>query len=89
QFITGYPSLPVLKKTPGDAAAFADDPFRDEPIRIATPERSASTGIRSVPFVVTVAETTIARRQLAQAMLFRSALCIAFMIAGAAVIVWI
>ncbi|MGO7905805.1 sensor histidine kinase [Rhizobium leguminosarum] len=89
QFITGYQSLPVLKKTPGDAAAFADDSFRGEPIRIATLERSASTGIRSVPFVVTVAETTIARRQLAQAILVRSALRLAFMIAGAAVIVWI
>ncbi|NNH62550.1 sensor histidine kinase [Rhizobium laguerreae] len=89
QFITGYQSLPVLKKTPGDAASFADDTFRGEPIRVATLERSASTGIRSVPFVVTVAETTIARRQLAQAILVRSALRLAFMIAGAAVIVWI
>ncbi len=89
KFITGYQSLPVLDKTPGDGAAFADDTFRGEPIRVATLERSASTGIRSVPFVVTVAETTIARLQLAQAILVRSALRLAFMIAGAAVIVWI
>ncbi|MDK4727200.1 sensor histidine kinase [Rhizobium phaseoli] len=89
QFITGYQALPALQKTPSGAAAFADDNFRGEPIRIATLERSASTGIRSVPFVVTVAETTIARRQLTQAILVRSALRLAVMIAGAAVIVWI
>ncbi|MBB3658187.1 two-component system sensor histidine kinase TctE [Rhizobium sp. BK650] len=88
-FITGYQALPVLKETQGDTAAFADDVFRGEPIRIATLGRSASTGIRSVPFVVTVAETTIARRQLARAILVRSALRLALMIAGAAIIVWI
>jgi two-component system sensor histidine kinase TctE len=66
-FITGYQALPVLKETQGDNAVFADDSFRNEPIRVATLRRSASTGIRSVPFTVTVAETTIARRQLARA----------------------
>ncbi|MEZ2128363.1 MULTISPECIES: sensor histidine kinase N-terminal domain-containing protein [unclassified Sinorhizobium] len=89
QFITGYQALPVLQVTRGDAASFADGSFRGEPIRIATLGRSASTGIRSVPFVVTVAETTIARRQLARAILFRSALRLSIMIAGAALIVWI
>src|SRR6478736_3484727 len=59
-FITGYQALPVIKDTKGDGAAFADDRFRNEPIRVATLNRSASTGIRSVPFTVTVAETTIA-----------------------------
>lgn len=89
KFITGYQALPVLVETVGDNAAFADDTFRGEPIRVATLKRSASTGIRSVPFAVTVAETTIARRQLARAILFRSALRLSLMIAGAAVIVWI
>ncbi|MEK1893280.1 MAG: sensor histidine kinase N-terminal domain-containing protein [Rhizobium sp.] len=89
KFITGYQALPVLAETVGDNAAFADDTFRGEPIRVATLKRSASTGIRSVPFAVTVAETTIARRQLARAILFRSALRLSLMIAGAAVIVWI
>jgi two-component system sensor histidine kinase TctE len=88
-FITGYQALPVLKETQGDNAVFADDSFRNEPIRVATLRRSASTGIRSVPFTVTVAETTIARRQLARAILLRSALRLSVMIAGAAVIVWI
>jgi two-component system, OmpR family, sensor histidine kinase TctE len=56
---------------------------------VATLRRSASTGIRSVPFAVTVAETTVARRQLARAILLRSALRLALMIGGAAIIVWI
>ncbi len=89
KFITGYQALPVLAETVGDTAGFADDTFRGEPIRVATLKRSASTGIRSVPFAVTVAETTIARRQLARAILFRSALRLSLMITGAAVIVWI
>ena len=33
-FITGYQELPVLKETKGDAAVFADDIFRGEPIRV-------------------------------------------------------
>lgn len=88
-FITGYQSLPGIVLKPGQATAFEDAVFRGEPIRVAALQRSASTGISSVPFVVTVAETTVARRQLARAILLRSALRIAMMIAGAAVIVWI
>ncbi|SIR27503.1 two-component system, OmpR family, sensor histidine kinase TctE [Rhizobium sp. RU20A] len=88
-FITGYQSLPVVTQRPGEAAAFEDATFRGEPIRVGALQRSASTGISSVPFVVTVAETTIARRQLAQAILLRSAARLLVMIAGAAVIVWI
>lgn len=89
QFITGYQTLPSLDEVPGSSTSFADSLFRGEPIRIAALRRSASTGINSVPFVVTVAETTIARRQLAQTILVRSALRLGLMIAGAAVIVWI
>ncbi|NVD39851.1 sensor histidine kinase N-terminal domain-containing protein [Ensifer sp. HO-A22] len=89
QFITGYQTLPSLDEVPGSSTSFADASFRGEPIRIAALRRSASTGINSVPFVVTVAETTIARRQLAQTILVRSALRLGLMIAGAAVIVWI
>ncbi|OCP35727.1 sensor histidine kinase [Ensifer sp. LC163] len=89
QFITGYQTLPSLEEAPGSSTSFADSSFRGEPIRIAALRRSASTGINSVPFVVTVAETTIARRQLAQTILVRSALRLGLMIAGAAVIVWI
>lgn len=88
-FITGYQELPVVGAPDGPATAFADDTFRGEAIRVATLQRSASTGIRSVPFAVTVAETTIARRQLSEAILLHSALRLLMMIAGAGAIVWI
>ncbi|WP_438751273.1 sensor histidine kinase [Pararhizobium sp. O133] len=89
QFITGYQNLPSIADMNGQSAVYADAQFRGEPIRVAALERSASTGINSVPFVVTVAETTIARRQLTQAILLRSAFRLGMMILGAAVIVWI
>lgn len=88
-FITGYKALPALPRREGQSTAFDDASFRGEPIRVATLARSASTGISSVPFTVTVAETTIARRQLAQSILFHSAARLTLMMAGATVIVWI
>src|SRR5690606_40591972 len=81
--------LPFIPRAEGQAAAFENAIFRGEPIRIAALARSASTGISSVPFVVTVAETTIARQQLMQTILLRSAVRLLFMIIGAAVIVWV
>jgi two-component system sensor histidine kinase TctE len=89
QFITGYQNLPSVANLNGQSAVYTDAQFRGEPIRVAALERSASTGINSVPFVVTVAETTIARRQLTQAILLRSAFRLLMMILGAAAIVWI
>ncbi len=89
QFITGYQALPTIADMKGQQSAYADALFRGEDIRVAVLQRSASTGINSVPFVVTVAETTLARQQLAQAILLRSALRLLFMIFGAALIVWI
>jgi two-component system sensor histidine kinase TctE len=88
-FITGYQNLPSVARREGQAVAFENASFRGEPIRVAVLARSASTGIRSVPFVVTVAETTMAREQLTRTILIRSALRILFMIIGAAVIVWV
>ncbi len=88
-FVTGYQNLPALARGEGQSVAFDDAVFRGEPIRIATLARSASTGISSVPFTVTVAETTIARRQLAESILLHSAARLALMMAGATVIVLI
>ena len=88
-FITGYRTLPGIAEMQGRQAVYLDSDYRGEPIRIAALERSASTGIDSVPFVVTVAETTVARQQLARALLFRSALRLFLLIFGAAAIVWI
>jgi two-component system, OmpR family, sensor histidine kinase TctE len=88
-FITGYQALPALARREGQSTAFDDASFRGEPIRVATLARSASTGISSVPFTVTVAETTIARRQLSRSILLHSAIRLLLMMAGASVIVWI
>lgn len=89
QFITGYQNLPTFADLGGQSSFYTDAIFRGEPIRVAVLQRSASTGIDSVPFSVTVAETTIARRQLARAILLRSAARLALMIGGAGAIVWI
>ncbi|WP_145639272.1 sensor histidine kinase [Neorhizobium alkalisoli] len=88
-FITGYQNLPSIPRREGQAVAFGNAAFRGEPIRMAVLARSASTGISSVPFTVTVAETTMARAQLTRTILIRSALRLLFMILGAAVIVWV
>jgi two-component system sensor histidine kinase TctE len=87
-FITGYETLPTIDGVARETTVYADSTFRGDPIRLAVLARSASTGVGSVPFVVTVAETTIARTQLAQAILLRSTLRLAALIAGAALIVW-
>ncbi|POO54939.1 sensor histidine kinase [Agrobacterium rosae] len=89
QFLTGYQNLPSMNELRSDAPVFMDAEFRGEPIRVAAIQRFASTGVNSVPFSVTVAETTIARSRLAQAIILRSALRLLFMIVGAAIIVWI
>lgn len=89
QFLTGYQNLPSVTGLRSDAPVFVDAEFRGEPIRVAAIQRFASTGVNSVPFTVTVAETTIARSRLAQAIILRSALRLLFMIVGAAIIVWI
>jgi two-component system sensor histidine kinase TctE len=86
-FITGYEQLPTDEAS-GTLHLF-DAQFRGEPIRVAVLGRSASSGDRAIPFSVTVAETTIARTQLAQTLLFRSAARLALLIAAAAVILWI
>ncbi|MFD1744349.1 sensor histidine kinase [Rhizobium helianthi] len=87
-FITGYQALPAIDRREGQSTAFDDASFRGEPIRVATLARSASTGISSVPFTVTVAETTIARQQLARSILLHSAARLVLMMTGAALIVW-
>ncbi len=89
QFITGYETLPLLRHAENKNPQFGDGIYRGEPIRLAMLRRSASTGVNSVPFTVTVAETTMARRQLTQTILLRSALRLLLMIAGTVLVVWI
>lgn len=88
-FITGYEQLPVLAPAQAETTTFGEATFRGEPIRLAGLARSASTGAASIPYVVTVAETTIARTQLAQTILLRSALRLAILILAAAAIIWL
>lgn len=88
-FITGYQNLPVIQGLEQEESGYADASFRGEPIRLSSLSRAASTGATSIPFVVTIAETTIARTQLAQTILLRSALRLAILIGSAAAIVWL
>ena len=87
-FITGYQNLGMAVPGP-EGAGFADASFADDPIRLITLARTASTGLESIPFTVTVAESTLARRELTWAILVSSALRLLGMILGAAGIVWI
>jgi two-component system sensor histidine kinase TctE len=84
-FLTGYDSLPPVTAL-RDGLGFADGSFRNVPLRIATLSRAVSAGSGSIPFTVTVAESTLARDALARAILLRSALRLATMILGAAAI---
>jgi two-component system, OmpR family, sensor histidine kinase TctE len=86
-FITGYADLPAADAEE-EEVAFSDERFRGEPIRLAVLERAASSGVSAIPFTVTVAETTIARLQLAQTLLFRSALRLGLVLAAAAFVIW-
>lgn len=87
-FLTGYDGLVVLPRAV-EEISFGDGRFEGVSVRIATLYRQVSTGDQSLPFSVTVAESTLARDALARAILWRSALRLLGMIAGAAVIVWI
>ncbi len=87
-FLTGYRELRPAA-TDADGRGFADGAFAGDPIRIISLSRTVSTGVESIPFTVTVAESTLARRELARTILIRSALRLTGMILGAALIVWI
>lgn len=87
-FLTGYPDLAVIKALSGEVA-FADGVHNGVNIRSATLYREISTGAASIPFAVTVAESTRARSALARAILIRSALRLALLVLGVAVLVWV
>lgn len=87
-FLTGYQELAPVSSPGGQGAALADSRFGGVPIRTATLTRELTTGEGTLPFRVTVAETTRAREALAWSILARSALRIAGLIAGAALVAW-
>ena len=87
-FITGYQTLPTSAVATVEIS-YSDAEFRGDPIRVAVLQRAASSGVSAIPFTVTVAETTIARSQLTQTLLVRSAIRLALLILAAAVILWL
>lgn len=87
-FLTGYDNLtPAVPD--GEGRGFSNGTFAGDPVRIITLARTVSTGVESIPFTVTVAESTLARQALSRTILVRSALRLLGMILGAALIVWI
>lgn len=88
RFLTGYRDLAMVAAAPG-GVGFADGTYGAVAIRSATLMREVSTGATSIPFAVTVAESTRARSALARAILVRSALRLAVLVLGVATLVWI
>lgn len=87
--LTGYDDLAPAAIPEGASGGFADDLMRGTAIRKASILREVTSGEGQFPVVVTVAESTLARENLAQTILARSALRIALLIAGAAVVTWL
>ena len=86
--LTGYGDLAPASVSPGQETGLADATYRGMTIRTATILRDLTSGEGTVPFSVTVAETTLARDALARSLLTRSALRIAGLILGAALVAW-
>ncbi len=92
RFVTGYRKLPVpdspSKVPPLRPMKFYDSRFRLDDIRIAVHHSAASSGLKSIPFRVSVAETTVARARLTNEILLRSAIRLLILILSAGIIVW-
>lgn len=86
--LTGYDDLAPAPVAPGQEVGFADARYRGLHVRTTTILREVTSGEGTLPFRVTVAETTRARDALARSILTRSALRIAGLIAGAALVAW-
>ena len=88
-FITGYRDLPAPEAAslPGQPL-FYDATYRGKPIRVVALVGAAPSSLNPQLFRVLVAETTGARRALAQDMLIRSALRQSALIAVAGLVVW-
>ncbi|WP_349358900.1 sensor histidine kinase [Stappia sp.] len=91
-FVTGYRHLPMPDVPEGTRLArqpyFADAVYRGEPVRVVVLSGAASATDRSIGYRVAVAETTTARRALAEDILLRSALRQGLLIAIAATAVF-
>jgi two-component system sensor histidine kinase TctE len=88
RYLTGYENLEAVATQAG-GVGFADGVYGTVGIRTATLIREISTGATSIPFAVTVAESTRARTALARAILWRSAMRLVMLILGVSALVWI
>ena len=86
--LTGYDDLASAPVARGQETGLSDGTYRGMPIRTATILRELTGDEGTVPFTVTVAETTLARDALARSILARSALRIGGLILGAALVAW-
>ena len=86
--LTGYDDLAPVAQGLTSGTGLADDRFRGIRVRKATILRELTSSDGTLPFSVTVAETTLARDALEQSILTRSALRLALLIGGAAVVAW-
>lgn len=86
--LTGYADLQPVADVVASGTGLADDSFRDMRVRKATIRRELTSSAGTLPFSVTVAETTLARDALERSILTRSALRLALLIGGAAVVAW-
>lgn len=89
-FVTGYNNLditPDTATTEGNVR-FGDSAFLGSDIRFASYSSSVSTGLESIGYTVTVAETTNARLGLAQSIFLRSLLRQAALVVIAPFVVW-
>ncbi len=88
EFLTGYREL-VPVATGSEGLGFADQKLGSENTRTASVVRELSTGSKAVSFMVTVAETDLARVALARAILVRGAVRLGALIAAIFAIVWV
>ena len=87
-FLTGYDDLSPVALGAEDRA-FTDASYRKTRIRTVTLLRELTGSEGSIPVRVTVAESTRAREGLARQILARSAVRLALLITGAAVVAWV
>lgn len=89
-FVTGYKDLavPNAANPPLDEVTYSDGRFLGADIRLASYAGAASTGLKSLHFLVTVAETTNARVALAQSIFLASLLRQLVLMVAAPVVVW-
>lgn len=90
EFITGYRGidLPPADLQSDNNVQFLNGNFRGSQIRLAMLSAAASSNSKSLGFKVAVAETTNARKAIAQDLLIGTGIRIAALISAAALIVW-